>query len=143
MSDGPFLFYLRREAGVRVLLQLRPRPDPSQGSASADGRALFSGAEIRGHFPQGEIRKAASPMVAARMGRSRRRPVRHDRDFARESFLLEAPRAKFSQHEELKKTLRYVPGPGLGRWGRRKRAEPPEGAPHARAGRIPGESRLI
>lgn len=52
-----------------------------------------------------ELRLVASPMVVARMGRSRQRPLRKDWEVAKDQIMLEALRAKFSQNEELKKIL--------------------------------------
>jgi ribA/ribD-fused uncharacterized protein len=54
--------------------------------------------------PSGEeIRRAASPRIAARMGRSRQRPLRADWERVKDDVMLEALRAKFGQHEELRK----------------------------------------
>jgi N-glycosidase YbiA len=52
-----------------------------------------------------ELRLVASPMVVARMGRSRQRPLRKDWEVAKDQIMLEALRAKFSQNEELKTIL--------------------------------------
>jgi N-glycosidase YbiA len=47
------------------------------------------------------IRLASSPMIAARMGRSRARPLRSDWDQVKDEIMLRAVRAKFAQHEDL------------------------------------------
>ena len=47
------------------------------------------------------IRQAPSPMVAARMGRSRARPLRSDWDQVKDEIMLRAVRAKFAQHADL------------------------------------------
>ncbi|QDT91765.1 NADAR family protein [Gimesia algae] len=47
------------------------------------------------------IRKAKSPMIAARMGRSRKRPLRKDWESVKVSIMRKAVLAKFSQHEDL------------------------------------------
>jgi ribA/ribD-fused uncharacterized protein len=52
-----------------------------------------------------EIRNVESPMVAARMGRSRKHPLRPDWEPAKDGIMMEALRAKFSQHAELTELL--------------------------------------
>jgi ribA/ribD-fused uncharacterized protein len=52
-----------------------------------------------------ELRLKASPMVVARMGRSRKRPLRRDWEEVKDKIMLEALRAKFSQNEDLKEIL--------------------------------------
>ena len=48
---------------------------------------------------------AKSPMIAARMGRSRKRPLRKDWEAVKDSIMHEAVLAKFAQHAELRETL--------------------------------------
>ena len=52
------------------------------------------------------IRQAPSPMVAARMGRSRARPLRSDWDQVKDEIMLRAVRARFAQHADLAALLR-------------------------------------
>jgi ribA/ribD-fused uncharacterized protein len=47
------------------------------------------------------IRQTPSPMVAARMGRSRARPLRPDWEVVKDEIMLRAVRAKFAQHAQL------------------------------------------
>jgi ribA/ribD-fused uncharacterized protein len=47
------------------------------------------------------IRQAPSPTLAARMGRSRARPLRPDWELVRDEIMLRAVRAKFAQHADL------------------------------------------
>lgn len=51
------------------------------------------------------IRKANSPMIAARMGRSRKVPLRKDWESVKVQIMRKAVLAKFSQHEDLKALL--------------------------------------
>src|SRR4029078_11541315 len=51
------------------------------------------------------IRQSNSPMIAARMGRSRKQPLRSDWETARESIMREALHAKFTQHPSLRSLL--------------------------------------
>jgi ribA/ribD-fused uncharacterized protein len=51
------------------------------------------------------IRTQKSPMIAARMGRNRKLPLRRDWESAKDNIMREALRAKFTQHPELKRLL--------------------------------------
>jgi ribA/ribD-fused uncharacterized protein len=51
------------------------------------------------------IRASKSPMIAARLGRSRKQPLRHDWEDVKVEVMLRAVRAKFSQHGELRTLL--------------------------------------
>ena len=54
---------------------------------------------------QERIRKAKSPMIAARIGRSRKLPLRRDWESAKIDVMRTAVRAKFTQHDELRDLL--------------------------------------
>lgn len=54
---------------------------------------------------QEEIRNASSPMLAARMGRDRKRKLRRDWESVKIGVMREALDAKFRQHEELRTLL--------------------------------------
>jgi ribA/ribD-fused uncharacterized protein len=54
---------------------------------------------------QEAIRLAKSPMIAARMGRDRKRPLRKDWESVKVSVMRAALRAKFTQHDDLRKIL--------------------------------------
>jgi N-glycosidase YbiA len=54
---------------------------------------------------QEEIRKANSPMLAARMGRDRKRTLRKDWESAKVNVMRDALFAKFTQHEDLRELL--------------------------------------
>ena len=51
------------------------------------------------------IRCVASPMIAARMGRSRRHPLRPDWEDAKDTIMRAAVRAKFTQHADIRQVL--------------------------------------
>ena len=65
----------------------------------------FQAQKFAGTKHEEELRLAASPMVVARMGRSRQRPLRKDWEIVKDDIMREALRAKFTQNEELKKIL--------------------------------------
>jgi ribA/ribD-fused uncharacterized protein len=54
---------------------------------------------------QEEVRQARTPMLAARMGRDRKRKLRRDWESTKVSVMREAVRAKFTQHADLTRLL--------------------------------------
>lgn len=54
---------------------------------------------------QEEIRKVSSPVIAARMGRDRKRKLRRDWERVKIGIMREAVEAKFRQHDELRVIL--------------------------------------
>ena len=52
-----------------------------------------------------EIRQANTPMIAAQLGRDRRKKLRRDWESAKDGVMKKAVLAKFSQHEALKALL--------------------------------------
>lgn len=54
---------------------------------------------------QEKIRKASTPMKAAQLGRSRKVRIVKNWDNIRDNVMYDALKAKFTQHEELKKIL--------------------------------------
>jgi hypothetical protein len=65
----------------------------------------FQAMKFKDKSQQAEIRKANSPMLAARMGRDRKRKLRRDWESAKVNVMREAVLAKFTQHDELQKLL--------------------------------------
>ena len=65
----------------------------------------FQAMKFKDKSEQENIRKANSPMLAARMGRDRKRKLRRDWESAKVNVMREAVLAKFTQHDELKQLL--------------------------------------
>ncbi len=65
----------------------------------------FQAQKFAGEPDEEDVRKANKPMLAASMGRDRKRPLRRDWERVKERVMMEALRAKFTQHEELKAVL--------------------------------------
>ena len=63
----------------------------------------FQAQKFKAKSHQEEIRKAKSPMIAARMGRDRKRKLRRDWESAKGNVMRVM--AKFTQHPELKRLL--------------------------------------
>lgn len=65
----------------------------------------FQAQKFAGAPDEEELRQAKSPMVVARMGRSRKRPLRRDWESVKDSIMCEAILAKFTQHDDLREIL--------------------------------------
>ena len=65
----------------------------------------FQAQKFRDDVRAEEIRTAASPMVAARMGRSRHARLREDWELVKDDVMRKAVRAKFAQHNDLRRIL--------------------------------------
>ena len=65
----------------------------------------FQGQKFAGTEHAEAIRTTRSPMIAARMGRDRKRPLRADWEAVKDDVMLAALRAKFSQHPRLASLL--------------------------------------
>jgi ribA/ribD-fused uncharacterized protein len=103
MSD-PILFYgVNDEYGE--FSNFAPFPIKIRNRTWPTTEHYFQAQKFAGSSHAEEIRRAASPMIAARMGRSRKRPLRRDWESAKDGIMLEALRAKFDQHPELRKLL--------------------------------------
>jgi ribA/ribD-fused uncharacterized protein len=62
---------------------------------------FFQAQKFAGTPHEEEVRRAKKPRIAAEMGRDRRRPLRRDWESVKDGVMLEALRAKFSQHADL------------------------------------------
>jgi ribA/ribD-fused uncharacterized protein len=65
----------------------------------------FQAQKFAGKADEEEVRQAKSPMIAARMGRSRKRPLRKDWESVKDSIMHEVVLAKFTQHADLREIL--------------------------------------
>ena len=65
----------------------------------------FQAQKFAGTRHEREIRKAVSPSKAARLGRSRSKPLRKDWERIKDNVMRTCLYAKFTQHEDLKQKL--------------------------------------
>ena len=80
-------------------------PFKLKGKVWPTSEHYFQAQKFAGTEHQEAIRLAKSPMVAARMGRSRARPLRADWETAKDDIMREALLAKFTQHPALSSLL--------------------------------------
>jgi ribA/ribD-fused uncharacterized protein len=82
-----------------------PTPIVLRGKTWSTVEHFFQAQKFAGTAHQDAIRLARSPTIAARMGRSRQRPLRSDWEQARDGIMLQGLRAKFTQHADLRAVL--------------------------------------
>lgn len=82
-----------------------PHPIVLKGVTWPTSEHFFQAQKFAGTPDEEEVRKAKSPMIAARMGRSRKRPLRKDWESLKDSIMHEAVLAKFTQHDDLRGIL--------------------------------------
>ncbi|ATB33022.1 NADAR family protein [Melittangium boletus] len=82
-----------------------PYPIKARGKMWPTTEHFFQAQKFENDSDQEEIRRANSPMLAARMGRDRKRKLRSDWESVKVAVMREALQAKFSQHEELARLL--------------------------------------
>ena len=82
-----------------------PHPVKMKGKVWPTSEHYFQAQKFVGTAHEEEIRRVKSPMIAARMGRDRKRPLRHDWESVKDEIMFEAVRAKFTQNEGLRKIL--------------------------------------
>jgi ribA/ribD-fused uncharacterized protein len=75
-----------------------PHPFELKGKAWPTTEHYFQAQKFAGTEHEEAVRQAKSPMIAARMGRSRERPLRPDWEAVKDDIMREALEAKFSQH---------------------------------------------
>lgn len=98
------LFYRAREP-YGEFSNFSPHPIKLQGKTWPTSEHYFQAQKFAGTQYEDEIRQAKSPMIAARLGRSRKQPLRNDWEASKENIMREALRAKFTQHLELRSLL--------------------------------------
>src|SRR5258708_30513916 len=62
----------------------------------------FQARKFAGTPDEEEVRRAKSPMIAARMGRSRKRPLRRDWESVKDPIMHEAVLAELRQYDDLR-----------------------------------------
>ena len=80
-------------------------PIELKGKVWPTSEHYFQAQKFAGTEHEEAIRLQRSPMIAARMGRSRKRPLRADWEQVKDGIMRDAVWAKFSQHEALRELL--------------------------------------
>lgn len=82
-----------------------PYPIKLRGKTWPTSEHYFQAQKFEDRGDQEEIRAVTSPMIAARMGRDRKRKLRRDWERVKIGVMREAVEAKFRQHDELRALL--------------------------------------
>jgi len=82
-----------------------PYPIRLSGKLWPTSEHYFQAQKFEDTSHQEEIRQSRSPMIAARLGRDRKKKLRRDWESAKVEVMTKAVRAKFTQHEELRVIL--------------------------------------
>ena len=103
-AAGKILFY-RVGDPYGEFSNFAPYPIKIDGVTWPTTEHYFQAMKFKDRKNQGEIRRANGPMLAARMGRDRKRPLRRDWESVKDQVMYRALQAKFGQHEELRALL--------------------------------------
>ena len=76
-----------------------------QGKVWPTSEHFFQAQKFRGTEQYGAILRVPSPMIAARLGRSRQQPLRPDWEHVKDAIMREAVLAKFTQNANLRAIL--------------------------------------
>ena len=98
------LFYRVNEA-YGGFSNFSPQPIELKGQVWPTSEHYFQAQKFAGTEHEEAVRRAKSPIIAARMGRNRKLPLRPDWESAKDDIMRAALRAKFSQHPALRSLL--------------------------------------
>jgi len=102
--SNPIHFY-RVTEDYGCFSNFSPHPIRLAGKLWPTSEHYFQAQKFEDEKHQEAIRKVASPMIAARMGRDRKKKLRRDWESAKVSVMTDAVRAKFTQHEGIRAIL--------------------------------------
>jgi len=97
-------FYSTNDA-YGAFCNFAPYPIKLRGKTWPTSEHFFQAQKFEATKDQEEIRTTKSPMIAARMGRDRKRKLRKEWERVKVGIMREAVEAKFRQHEELRTLL--------------------------------------
>jgi N-glycosidase YbiA len=87
------------------LSNFAPYPIKLRGKRWPTSEHFFQAQKFANTRDQEELRTAGTPMIAARMGRDRKRKLRRDWERVKLVVMREAVEAKFRQHDDLRVRL--------------------------------------
>ncbi len=82
-----------------------PYPIKLKGKVWPTSEHYFQAQKFADTEHEEAIRLVKSPMIAARMGRSRARPLRQDWEQVKDDLMYQAVLAKFNQHADIREIL--------------------------------------
>src|SRR4051794_26129769 len=103
MSQAINFYHVSDEYGC--FSNFSPHPIELDGKRWPTSEHYFQAQKFEDAQHREAIRKEKSPMVAARMGRDRKKPLRRDWESAKDGVMRKAVLAKFAQHDDIRATL--------------------------------------
>jgi ribA/ribD-fused uncharacterized protein len=103
MSEVIHFYGVRDEHGF--FSNFAPYPIELDGKRWPTSEHYFQAQKFENADHQEAIRRTKSPMIAARMGRDRKKKLRADWEAVKDGVMRKAVRAKFEQHAELRAAL--------------------------------------
>ena len=103
MSEAIHFYSVTEEHGW--CSNFAPFPLRLHGRTWPTSKHYFQARKFEAPEDQEAICQARTPLLAARMGRDRKRKLRRDWESIKVSVMREAVRAKFTQHEDLARLL--------------------------------------
>ncbi len=100
----PIKFYRIKEQ-YGAFSNFAPYPIELMGKQWPTSEHFFQAQKFAGTDHEESVRLATSPMIAAQMGRDRKRPLRPDWEIVKDEIMRNAVRAKFQQYPELSDLL--------------------------------------
>jgi ribA/ribD-fused uncharacterized protein len=104
MASEPIKFYATGDP-YGEFSNFAAYPIQLHGKTWPTSEHYFQAMKFVGQPDEEEIRSIASPMIAARMGRDRKRPLRRDWEAVKDDIMRAAVLAKFTQHSALRELL--------------------------------------
>lgn len=104
MKDNTIHFYSTSDA-FGEFSNFALYPIRLKGKTWPTSEHYFQAQKFKGTPYENKIRKATNPIMAAKMGRSRKVKLRPDWEKVKDSVMFDVVRAKFKQHKELQELL--------------------------------------
>lgn len=105
MAENPDIYFYRVGDKYGCFSNFTRHPIELGGKTWPTSEHYFQAQKFAGTPDEEKVRHAKSPMTAAHMGRSRKRPLREDWESVKDLIMYEAVLAKFIQHADLRKIL--------------------------------------
>jgi ribA/ribD-fused uncharacterized protein len=101
----PIRFYSTREQPFGCFSNFSPHAFELDGKRWPTSEHYFQAHKFADEEHQEAVRMVSSPMAAARMGRSRHRPLRPDWEAVKDDVMGRAVRRKFETHSDIRAIL--------------------------------------
>ncbi len=101
----PIYFYRAKEQPYGCFSNMAPYSFELDGVEWPTSEHYFQAQKFAGTPRCEQIRQTRSPMVAARMGRSRKYPLRADWEQAKDTLMLQGVLKKFETHADIRAVL--------------------------------------